>query len=234
MANSELENAAALGVKIEPAHVSLGDTFWRIVRVRALAPEDVGGEGERQAYAGVVDEHNKTIWGARLRVSWPGGEGIIATPAEKGEVTQACFTLLPGRVYAIEPADAPGERVSGLVGDNAGAAGPDRIEVIWQRAIKKIFPHYVLFGAAQDPQTQANLIIALGYLLRFKPAFGFRVEEAELAERVTIIGGAGSVPFDVQDRLDAAGCWVYRIEGDGRAIDRILGDLQKSGQPFAA
>ncbi len=238
MANPELESVAALGVKIEPAHVSLGATFWRITQVRPLVAEENGGASERRVCASMVDERGKPAWGTRLRISWPGGEGIIALPTDKDEAPEACFTLAPGRVFAVEPADAPGERASGLVdetiaGAAEGDASPAGVLITWQRAIKKIFAHYVLFGAAQDAHTQANVIIALSYLLSFKPAFGFRVEEAELAERVTIIGGAGSVSFDTQERLEAAGCWVYRIEGDSRAIDRILGDLQKSGRPFA-
>jgi len=238
MANPELNEMETLGVKIEPARVGLGETYWRVVGVHPLLTLDEGGEtGRRFLAASALDEHGKAILGARLRVAWPGGEEIIAAPAEKGAIQEVNFTLAPGRTYTLEPADVPGERVIGLsdelLGDQSEESS-NAIRVVWQRAVKKIFAHYVLFGSAQDPQTRANMIIALGYILRFKPAFGFRVEEAELAERVTIIGGPGSVSFDVQERLEAAGCWVYRIEGDGRAIDRVLGELQKSGQPFAS
>ncbi len=40
------------------------------------------------------------------------------------------------------------------------------------------------------------------------------VQEAELAERVTIIGGTSTVSLDDQDRLEEAGCWIHRIEGE--------------------
>jgi len=237
MANPSVNDAEGYGVAIEPALVNLGEPYWRVVRVHHLTPDE--NEGRHELFAEVLDEHGKPVPEARLRVTWPGGEDTLVLPAKPGGAPAASFALFKGQACAVAPADSAGDRVVGLHSDHpeeegGNAPGQHSFRVVWQRAIKKVFNHYVLFGAPQDPQTQANLIIALGYILRFKPAFGFRVEEAELAEHVTIIGGTGAVSFDVQDRLEAAGCWVYRHEGDSRSIDRVLTELQKSGSPFPA
>lgn len=235
MATRKVNEAEAYGVSIEPADVGLGESYWRAVGVRHLTPAENGGN--HHIYMDLLGEYGESLSGSILRVTWDGGEEEVITEDKGPEEPAANLPMWKGQICSVQALDLPCDRVLNLHTEHPDEEGGNTLyhhsfHIVWQRAIKKIFNHYVLFGAADDPQTQANLVIALGYILRYKPAFGFKVEEAELAERVTIIGGAGAVSFDAQDRLEDAGCWVHRIDGDSRAIDRVLTELQKSGAPF--
>ena len=235
MATRKTNEAEAYGVSIEPADVGLGESYWRIVTVRHLTPEE--NRGKHHIFMDFLGDYGEPISGPRLRVTWEGGEETVVSEDKGPSEPAANFPIWKGQICNVEVLDLPSDHVSNLHTEHPDEGGGNTLyhhsfHVVWQRAVKKVFNHYVLFGPADDPQTQANLVIALGYILRYKPAFGFKTEEAELADRVTIIGGVNAVSFDAQDRLEEAGCWVYRIEGDSRAIDRVLTDLQKSGAPF--
>lgn len=230
-----VNDAESYGVRIAPADVGLGETYWRVMRVHHLTPAE--NRGNHHLYLDVLDEYGQPAVGTRLRIAWEGGEEELeiepTAPGEPG----AAFPLGQGQVCTVEVLGLPSDRVLNLHTEHPDEDAGNSLYhhsfyLVWQKAIKKVFAHYVLFGPPDHPQTQANLIIALGYILRFKPAFGFKVEEAALAERVTIIGGPDVIPVEAQERLEEAGCWVYRIEGDSRAIDRVLTDLLKQGIPF--
>ena len=235
MATRKVNEAESYGVSIEPADVGLGETYWRVVRVHHLTPEE--NVGNSHICMDLIGEYGEPIIGASVRVTWEGGQEDMITEERGPEEPCASFAMWKGQICGAQVVDLPSDRVLNLHTEHPDEAEGNTLyhhsfHIVWQRTIKKIFSHYVLFGPADDPQTQANMIIALGYILRYKPAFGFKVDEAELADRVTIIGGASAVSYDEQDRLESAGCWVHRIEGDSRAIDRVLSELQKSGAPF--
>ena len=235
MAIQIVNEAVQLGVAVEPADVGLKQTYWRVIEILDLESDDKGDAPH--LLLEVQDEYGNPISGARLSVRWQGGEEELTTGEMDEQAPGANFSMWKGQVCAVRALGCPSDGVVNLRTDQPDdPLGPlgslHSFRVAWQRTVKKVFSHYVLFGAPDDPQTQANLVISLGFILRFKPAFGFKAEEAELAERVTIIGGQGSVPLDVQDRLEEAGCWVHRIEGDSRSVDRVLTELQKSGLSF--
>jgi hypothetical protein len=74
--------------------------------------------------------------------------------------------------------------------------------------------------------------MALGYLLRFEPTFGFSPREAAYAELVTIVGGTESVTPAQEALLSAQGCRVRRIAGTSQDIERKLAELEDRGTPF--
>ena len=66
-----------------------------------------------------------------------------------------------------------------------------------------------------------------------KPTVGFSPDEAKLADYVTIIGGPGGTPGDVDDKLRAVGVKVERIAGaDFTDTKRQLDSLAESGRRF--
>jgi hypothetical protein len=92
--------------------------------------------------------------------------------------------------------------------------------------------HYVLFGPPGRPQTPANMLLALGYVLRFGPTFGFSVNEAAHAELVTIVGDEESINSAQETYLLEHGCRVLRVAGTSHEIGEKLADLEEQGTPF--
>ncbi len=95
--------------------------------------------------------------------------------------------------------------------------------------------HYLLLWQQPHPgaMAAADLRNAQPYIERFRPAVGFRVEEAMQAKFVTIVGGAAGVSGQDEERLRQAGAQVERIDGKDEAdTARILRELAVKGQRF--
>jgi hypothetical protein len=69
--------------------------------------------------------------------------------------------------------------------------------------------------------------MALGYLLRFGPTFGFSSEEAAYAEAVTILADEEAVSPAVEASLREAGCQVQRVAGTAREVELRLAELEE-------
>lgn len=96
----------------------------------------------------------------------------------------------------------------------------------------KPLAHYVLFGPADQPASEANLLLAGDYLLRFRPAFGFSATEAAGAALVTIIADMTAVSAETEATLTAGGATVQRISGDVTHVAAALAQRSAAGQPF--
>jgi len=122
-------------------------------------------------------------------------------------------------VVAVEGTDVRSEPIT-LDGRGAAAINlevPAEVE-------EKLLAEYVLFGPPDAAGTRTNLLLALDYLLAVQPTFGFRVEEAQRAQRVLIIGGTEAVSAEAEAALVAAGCEVERIAGDSYTVERLLAE----------
>ncbi len=73
---------------------------------------------------------------------------------------------------------------------------------------------YILLPPPDHPLTRAVVLAALPYLRREKVTAGFRVEEAERARQVLIVGSEAIYGPDVVQRLQTAGCEVDRVPED--------------------
>jgi hypothetical protein len=96
----------------------------------------------------------------------------------------------------------------------------------------KSLAHYVLFGAADQPATHVNLLLARDFLLAFAPAFGFSQGEAANASAISIIADVDAVPVAVEDVLVSGGARVQRIAGDPVAVAEALRRRVQHGQAF--
>lgn len=230
MTANQSTDLSTLGIEVLPAEVSLGESYWRVTRLQSLSQAD--DPGEPRLYVDLLNEFGQPALGERIRVEFEDGvqeyEVQVALAGEPGIIVP----LSGRRMQRVALAGGVPTDAVVIAREGSSPAGIHSLYLIWQQTLKKVFDHYVLFGPPDSPQTHANLIIALGYILRFKPAFGFKVEEAVLAERVTIIGGPEVISPEVQERLEDAGCWIQRIAGDSRAIDRVLSQLQERGIPY--
>ncbi|MGB3219559.1 MAG: N-acetylmuramoyl-L-alanine amidase [Anaerolineae bacterium] len=98
----------------------------------------------------------------------------------------------------------------------------------------KFIRHYLLlWWRSPTMWAEPDYQGAAKYIARFEPTVGFSPDEAKLADYVTIIGGPGGTPGDVDDKLRAAGVKVERIAGaDFTDTKRQLDSLAESGRRF--
>lgn len=240
-------DAQAYGVRVQRCQADAGQAFWRVERVHHLTPQE--NEGRHHLYVEGLDEAGQQIAGAEARVSWAGGSRLLTLPGAAG-AGNGSFPMEKGQEYALEMVGLPSERVVGL-----HTAHPDEplpglalgnarhhhsFSVVFRRATvalpqetsEKSLLHYVLFGPPEQPATLANLFLALGYLLRFGPSFGFSTEEAAHAELVTLVADEEGIPAVLEGWLRDRGCRVQRICGSGREVEARLAELEEQGTPF--
>ncbi|MEZ4661513.1 MAG: hypothetical protein R2911_28515 [Caldilineaceae bacterium] len=80
-------------------------------------------------------------------------------------------------------------------GQSAGDSLFERAEQIQSGVGLKSMRHYLLFWqrAYPGPLGQQDLVNALEYVARFRPALGFSLNDAKNAEYVTIVGGESGI-----------------------------------------
>lgn len=78
--------------------------------------------------------------------------------------------------------------------------------------------HYLLLPRYDWGIADWHLDVVQPYIKKHGPTVGFSVEEAALAEKVTIIGSHQTFSEKVVNHLKQAGCSVERISGDGTSI----------------
>lgn len=78
--------------------------------------------------------------------------------------------------------------------------------------------HYLLLPNHEWGMNGQNLQNIQPFINKFQPTIGFSPVEASHARKVTVIGGAATVPEVIIDGLLAAGCIVEQISGDGMNI----------------
>jgi len=99
---------------------------------------------------------------------------------------------------------------------------------------EKPIGHYVLFYQFPDGAwAEQDWLNARNYIAAFKPTCGFSMDDAMRAQYVTIVGGAGGVSMETEERLRVAGCQVDRVAGKDEAeTKRKLDDLAEVGKRF--
>ncbi len=99
-------------------------------------------------------------------------------------------------------------------------------------AEEKFIERYVLFGGREIAGVESNFLLALDYLTKFKTAFGFSVNDAEQASKVTIIGGTDFVTGEEEQSISDSGAEVARISGSEDDIRRRILSRVESGNPL--
>lgn len=230
--NDPVNDAGAYGVRVAPADVPEGATYWRAVRVHHLTP--VENRGRHHIFLDALDEAGNRVAGAQARVSWPDGEQVITVDKPVGE-PGANFPLWKWQVAAVEMLGLPSDRVENLhTGHPDEPPGLDNtlfhhsFAVDFQRTVKtaagpqpagdKPLARYVLFGPPASSRTAVYLELARDYLLAQQPAFGFSAGEASQAASVLIVGELQDVSAATEDGLRQAGCQVQRVQGTPEQI----------------
>jgi hypothetical protein len=84
--------------------------------------------------------------------------------------------------------------------------------------------HYLLIPSYSWGISDWHLTAIRPYLKKHRPTLGFSLEDALLAERVTVVGNDHDFPEETLNALRAAGCYVERIPGDGTSIATYLAE----------
>ncbi len=78
--------------------------------------------------------------------------------------------------------------------------------------------HYLLLPSYEWGVADWHLDVIRPYVKKYRPTIGFSLEQASLAEKVTVIGNTQSFSDEQLEVLRSSGCQVERISGDGTSI----------------
>lgn len=111
----------------------------------------------------------------------------------------------------------------------------ERIEQIQAGVGVKSVRHYMLFWQRTypGPLARQDLVNSINYIVRFRPAIGFSLNDARNAEYVTIVGSEAGISAAEEKALQNSGCKVERIAGrDEEETSRMLSELASLGRRF--
>ena len=89
----------------------------------------------------------------------------------------------------------------------------------------KSIKHYLLLPVYEWGISDQHLALIQPYIKKHAPTIGFSLEEAELAENLTIIGGEELFSADVIEKFEQTGCQVRQVTGDGTRIATLLAEM---------
>jgi hypothetical protein len=84
--------------------------------------------------------------------------------------------------------------------------------------------HYLLLPGFEWGVPDWYLEVIRPFVKKHRPTIGFSIEEASLAERVTVVGNSPHFSEEMIHRLELAGCLVEQIGGDGTSIATQLAE----------
>jgi hypothetical protein len=82
--------------------------------------------------------------------------------------------------------------------------------------------HYLLLPSYEWGVADWHLEVTRPFIIKHRPTVGFSIAEAELAKKVTVIGGDQDFSPEAIAHLRNVGCVVEQISGDGTSIASIL------------
>lgn len=110
-AGDPFNDATMYGVEVAQADVPAGATYWRVVRVHHLTPDE--NHGNHHIYLDALDEAGQRINGAQARVTWEGGEQVITVDKPANE-PGTNFPMWKWQVCSVAMLGLPSDRVSNL------------------------------------------------------------------------------------------------------------------------
>jgi hypothetical protein len=84
--------------------------------------------------------------------------------------------------------------------------------------------HYLLLPGFEWGVPDWYLEVIRPFVKKYRPTIGFSIDEASLAKRVTVVGNSPHFSSEMVYRLEAAGCLVEQISGDGTSIATQLAE----------
>lgn len=111
MPDDVINDATAYGVSIVPVDVPVGTTYWRVVRVHHLTPDE--NHGNHHVYLDALDEAGQRLFGAQARITWSGGEQVVTIDKPANE-PGTNFPMWKWQVVAVEMQGLPSDKVTNL------------------------------------------------------------------------------------------------------------------------
>jgi hypothetical protein len=84
--------------------------------------------------------------------------------------------------------------------------------------------HYLLLPSFEWGVADWHLDIIRPYVKKHRPTVGFSIQEASLAQQVTVVGDSGSFSEEALTFLRSNGSTVEEIIGDGTTIATLLAE----------
>lgn len=167
-----VNDATSYGVQIQPANAAAGALYWQAVRVHHLTPGENGGN--HHIYLDVEDpEQGGRVNGARLRVTWDGGEQVVTIDKPANE-PGTNFPMWRWQVCGVEclgqaGKELPSDRVTGLhTGHPDEAPGNTlfhhsfRITFVKARAAERVYTDSVIYGVIHNGAGRAAVLFKGG------------------------------------------------------------------------
>lgn len=107
------ERLNALGVRLVPAPVAPGQTYWMLVEARWN--DEIEAGGKHNIYVKLLDENGNLAVGERVVLEWPGGRDIKALEPVEGKdypVDFGMYAILGS--YSVYVEGLPSDRIEGL------------------------------------------------------------------------------------------------------------------------
>ncbi len=207
MAYEDINDAVAYGVRIEPATVSAGQPYWKVIRVHHMTPEE--NNKRHHIFIDVLDAEGKRLFGTRVRVTWQSGEGeaVIDKPLNEPGTN---FPVWKKQVCEIEiKGDLPSDRVI-----NLHTAHPDEGEGnrFYHHSFEVIFKKMVQDG-------DGNQSVIKGVVMGGEGMALLLLSDSQTVSSQTI-GSDESYSFSNL----GAGTFSLRVEGTGVAESGIITD----------
>lgn len=87
-----------------------------------------------------------------------------------------------------------------------------------EKSSESVLSHYVLIPDCHEDLLAYYMDTLRGFFLKYKPAVGFSIEEALLANKITVVGDIQQYPAGTLEKLLSSGCQVEHMFRDGTVI----------------
>jgi len=132
-----VNDATSYGVRIIAAEVAHGATYWKVIRVHHLTPEE--NQGRHHIFIDALDEEGLRLYGAKALIEWDGGSEtlVIDKPASEPGTN---LPMWKWQICTASMLDLPSDRVENLRTDHPDEAPGNTLfhhsfEIIFQRAV---------------------------------------------------------------------------------------------------
>ncbi len=216
-----VNDAQAYGVAIAPADVAPGGWYWQAVRVHHLTPEENNGNHHifidlRDPELDAGNPFGGRVYGARVRVTWDGGEQIATVDKPLNEsgtnVPMWRWQVCALQVLGIPGAELPSDRVTGLQTGHPDEAPGNTLfhhsfEIVYLKvqALTAVYSDSIIYGvlrrgAGRTVQLQRADTVVAEQIIGADEAFRFA--DLRAGEYVVAVAGTAfrSAPARVTGR----------------------------------